>query len=40
MIRLGPWLLAAMAGVLLLALAWWGWQGMGLAGLQLGMGNC
>ena len=40
MIRIGPWLLAVVAGVAMLALAWWGWQQMGLAGLQLGMGNC
>ncbi|WP_269451202.1 MULTISPECIES: hypothetical protein [unclassified Pseudomonas] len=40
MIRLGPWLLAVAAGTALLALSWWGWQRMGLAALQLGMGNC
>lgn len=40
MIRLAPWVLAGLTGVSLLALAWWGWQRMGLAALQLGMGNC
>lgn len=38
--RLWPGLaLLAVAGGLL-GLAWWGWQQVGLAGLQLGMGNC
>jgi hypothetical protein len=27
-------------GVLLLALAWWGWRQGGLALMQLGMGAC
>lgn len=40
MIRLGPWLLAALLGTAMLMLAWWGWQRMGMAALQLGMGNC
>jgi len=39
MSRVGPWLLAIGAGVLL-ALAWWGWHQGGLALMQLGMGNC
>ena len=38
--RFGIWLAAVAALVLLLALAWWGWQHGGLALLQLGMGVC
>ena len=37
--KLTPVLLV-LFGVLLLALAWWGWQLGGLALLQLGMGVC
>ncbi|WP_269815982.1 hypothetical protein [Pseudomonas viridiflava] len=34
-------LLAALAfGSTVLALVWWGWQQVGLAALQLGMGAC
>jgi hypothetical protein len=32
-----PWLGAALMVLMLLALAWWGWQRMGLGALQLGM---
>ncbi|MCS4286358.1 hypothetical protein WLF18_19675 [Pseudomonas shirazensis] len=32
--------LLAGAGLLLLAVAWWGWQQGGLALMQLGMGVC
>jgi len=39
MSRLGPWLVAVGAA-LLLAFAWWGWHQGGLALMQLGMGNC
>ncbi|WP_274598337.1 hypothetical protein [Pseudomonas syringae] len=38
--RLWLWLPALAMGAALLALVWWGWQQMGLAGLQLGMGHC
>ncbi|MFI8337958.1 hypothetical protein SAMN04490203_1244 [Pseudomonas taetrolens] len=34
------WLGAASGGLLLLALAWWGWHQGGLALMQLGMGTC
>jgi len=34
------WLLGTAVLALLLAAAWWGWQGSGLALLQLGMGIC
>ncbi|KPY32471.1 hypothetical protein ALO52_04943 [Pseudomonas syringae pv. primulae] len=34
-------MLAALAfGSAVLALVWWGWQQVGLAALQLGMGAC
>ncbi|VXC44747.1 conserved hypothetical protein [Pseudomonas sp. 8AS] len=33
-------LLGVLAGAGLLLLAWWGWQRVGLAALQLGMGLC
>lgn len=33
-------LLAMVAGVILLLLAWWGWQHGGLALMQLGMAIC
>ncbi len=39
MSRIGPWLIAAGAG-LLLVVAWWGWHQGGLALMQLGMGTC
>ncbi|BBP66500.1 hypothetical protein PHLH5_40410 [Pseudomonas sp. Cab53] len=39
MSRVGPWLVALGAG-LLLTFAWWGWQQGGLALMQLGMGTC
>ena len=32
--------LLALAGLLLLALIWWGWHQGGLALMQLGMGVC
>ena len=32
--------LLALAGLLLLALIWWGWHEGGLALMQLGMGVC
>ncbi|WP_283811803.1 hypothetical protein [Pseudomonas entomophila] len=32
--------LLAIAGLLVLALAWWGWQKGGLALMQLGMSLC
>lgn len=38
--QLWLWLPVLMGAGALLWLAWWGWQQMGLAGLQLGMGNC
>lgn len=31
---------AGLSGALLLALVWWAWQQVGLAGLQLGVGAC
>ena len=34
------WLGAASGGLLLLALAWWGWSRAGLALLQLNMSLC
>ncbi|WP_281169473.1 hypothetical protein [Pseudomonas cremoricolorata] len=37
--RAVAWLLAAGA-LLVLMLAWWGWQRGGMALLQLGMGQC
>ncbi|WP_276203310.1 hypothetical protein [Pseudomonas cremoricolorata] len=37
--RTVAWLLAA-GGLLVLMLAWWGWQRGGMALLQLGMGQC
>jgi len=40
MSRLVPWLGGVALAVSLLALAWWGWQRVGLAALQLGMGTC
>jgi len=32
--------LVALAGALLLVLAWWGWHQGGMALMQLGMGVC
>lgn len=32
--------LFAVLGIAALLLAWWGWQQVGLAALQLGMGLC
>ncbi|WP_258198104.1 MULTISPECIES: hypothetical protein [Pseudomonas syringae group] len=40
MSRRWPLLAALAAGVAVLALVWWGWQHVGLAALQLGMGAC
>ncbi|WPN56385.1 MULTISPECIES: hypothetical protein [unclassified Pseudomonas] len=37
---LWPRMAAIALGVLLLALAWWGWHRGGLALMQLGMGAC
>ncbi|OLS61993.1 hypothetical protein [Pseudomonas putida] len=34
------WLIGLGLAVLLLELAWWGWQRGGLALMQLGMGVC
>ncbi|MCU1781393.1 hypothetical protein NTD80_01390 [Pseudomonas sp. 13B_2.1_Bac1] len=36
----GYWLVGAGTVVLLLLLAWWGWQRGGLALMQLGMSIC
>ncbi|SDX65368.1 hypothetical protein SAMN05444064_12953 [Pseudomonas syringae] len=38
----GRWslLTALLAGAVLLGLVWWGWQQVGLAALQLGLGAC
>ncbi|WLG52517.1 MULTISPECIES: hypothetical protein [Pseudomonas] len=35
-----PRMAAFAVGVLLLALAWWGWHQGGLGLMQLGMGTC
>ncbi|EKN45530.1 MULTISPECIES: hypothetical protein [Pseudomonas syringae group] len=40
MSRHWPLLTALAAGGAVLALVWWGWQQVGLAALQLGMGAC
>ncbi len=37
---LWPQMAAIGVGLLLLALAWWGWHQGGLALMQLGMGAC
>lgn len=37
---LWPRMAVIAVGVLLLALAWWGWHQGGLALMQLGMGAC
>ncbi|MHC8371135.1 hypothetical protein ACYZT2_10030 [Pseudomonas sp. MDT1-85] len=37
---LWPRMAAIVVGILLLALAWWGWHQSGLALMQLGMGAC
>jgi hypothetical protein len=37
---LWPRMAAIALGVMLLALAWWGWRQGGLALMQLGMGAC
>jgi len=34
------WLIGLGLAILLLGLAWWGWQRGGLALMQLGMGVC
>ncbi|UVE16528.1 hypothetical protein NVV93_13005 [Pseudomonas sp. LS44] len=36
----GGWAALLSVAVILLALAWWGWQQGGLALMQLGMGTC
>ncbi|MGV8917439.1 MAG: hypothetical protein ACOH2R_06545 [Pseudomonas sp.] len=40
MTRVWSWTAGVSLGVTLLALAWWGWQRVGLSALQLGMSIC